>query len=38
MDYFTVYGNTFEEALEKLENVLIRCKEANFSKVMRNVL
>ena len=29
MDDFTVYGNTFEEALENLEKVLKRCKEAN---------
>jgi len=31
MDDFTVYGNTFEEALENLEKVLKRCKEANLS-------
>jgi len=31
MDYFTVYGNSFEEALKNLEKVLIRCKEANLS-------
>ena len=31
MDDFTVYGNTFEEALANLENVLKRCKEANLS-------
>ena len=31
MDEFTVYGNTFEEALENLEKVLKRCKEANLS-------
>ena len=31
MDDFTVYGNTFEEALENLERVLKRCKEANLS-------
>ena len=31
MDDFTVYGNTFEEALENLENFLKRCKEANLS-------
>jgi len=31
MDDFTVYGNCFEEALENLEKVLIRCKEANIS-------
>lgn len=31
MDEFTVYGNTFKEALENLEKVLIRCQEANLS-------
>ena len=31
MDDFTVYGNSFEEALENLEKVLKRCKEANIS-------
>jgi len=31
MDYFTVYGNTFEEALGNLEKVLIRCLETNLS-------
>lgn len=31
MDDFIVYGNSFEEALENLENVLLRCKEANIS-------
>jgi len=31
MDDFTVYGNTFEEALENLEKVLIICKETNLS-------
>ena len=31
MDDFTVYGNTFEEALEILEKVLKRCDEANLS-------
>lgn len=31
MDDFTVYGDTFEEAIENLEKVLIRCKEANLS-------
>ena len=31
MDDFTVYGNTFEEALENLEKVLKRCKETNLS-------
>eukprot|EP00253_Pinus_taeda_P002632 PITA_02632 len=29
MDDFTVYGDSFEEALENLEKVLIRCKETN---------
>eukprot|EP00253_Pinus_taeda_P014719 PITA_14719 len=31
MDDFTVYGDSFEEALENLEKVLIRCKETNLS-------
>ena len=31
MNDFTVYGNTFGEALENLEKVLIRCQEANIS-------
>ena len=31
MDDFTVYGNTFEEALANLEKVLKRCQEANLS-------
>ena len=31
MDDFTVYGSSFEEALENLEKVLIRCKETNLS-------
>jgi len=31
MDDFIVYGDTFEEAIENLENFLIRCKEENFS-------
>eukprot|EP00253_Pinus_taeda_P003091 PITA_03091 len=31
MDDFTVYGDSFEEALENLEKVLIRCKEINLS-------
>ena len=31
MDDFTVYGNTFEEALANLEEFLKRCKEANIS-------
>ena len=31
IDDFIVYGNYFEEALENLEKVLIRCKEANIS-------
>jgi len=31
MDDFTVYGNSFEEALENLEKVLIRCKGTNLS-------
>jgi hypothetical protein len=31
MDDFTVYGNTFKESLENLENVLIRCQEINLA-------
>eukprot|EP00253_Pinus_taeda_P013839 PITA_13839 len=31
MDDFTVYGDSFEEALENLEKVLIKCKETNLS-------
>ena len=31
MDEFTVYGNTYQEALENLEKVLIRCQEMNLS-------
>eukprot|EP00253_Pinus_taeda_P028720 PITA_28720 len=31
MDDFTVYGDSFEEALENLEKVLVRCKETNLS-------
>ena len=31
MDDFTVYGNSFEEALENLEEILKRCKETNLS-------
>ena len=31
MDDFTAYGNTFQEALENLEKVLIRCQETNLS-------
>ena len=30
---FILYGNTFEEVLEKLEKNHIRCKEANFSLI-----
>jgi len=30
MDDFTVYGNTFKEAIQILEKVLIRCQETNF--------
>ena len=33
MDDFTVYGNTFEEALENLGKVLIRCQEANLALI-----
>ena len=31
MDDFTIYGNTFGEALENLEKLLIRCLEANLA-------
>jgi len=31
MDDFTVYGDSFAEALENLEKILIRCKETNLS-------
>jgi hypothetical protein len=31
MDDFTTYGDEFDEALEKLEKTLIRCKESNVS-------
>lgn len=31
MDDFTVYGDTFSEALKNLEKVLIRCQESNLS-------
>jgi hypothetical protein len=31
MDDFTVYGNTYQEALDNLEKVLIRCQEMNLS-------
>jgi hypothetical protein len=31
MDEFTVYGNTYQEALDNLEKVLIRCQEMNLS-------
>eukprot|EP00253_Pinus_taeda_P004662 PITA_04662 len=31
MDDFTVYGDSFEEALDNLEKVLIRCTETNLS-------
>ena len=31
MDCFTAYGNTFQEALDNLEKVLIRCQETNLS-------
>ena len=33
IDDFTVYGNSFEEALENLEKFLIRCKEENLSLI-----
>jgi hypothetical protein len=31
MDNFTVYGDTFQEALDNLEKVLVRCQETNLS-------
>jgi hypothetical protein len=31
MDDFIVYGDTFQEVLNNLEKVLIRCQETNFS-------
>jgi hypothetical protein len=31
MDDFTVYGDDFQQALNNLEKVLIRCKETNLS-------
>ena len=31
MDDFTVYGNTYQEALDNLEKVLIRCQKMNLS-------
>ena len=31
MDDFTVYGNNFEESLQNLEKVLIRCQETNLA-------
>jgi hypothetical protein len=31
MDNFTIYGNTFEEAISNLEKVLIHCQESNLS-------
>ena len=31
MDDFTIYGNTYQEALDNLKKVLIRCQEMNVS-------
>jgi hypothetical protein len=31
MDDFTVYGDDFQQALDNLEKVLIRCRETNLS-------
>ena len=31
MDDFMAYGNTFQESLENLKKVLIRCQETNLS-------
>ena len=33
MDDFSVYGNTYDEALTNLEKVLIRCQETNLSLI-----
>ena len=31
MDDFTAYGNTFQESLDNIKKVLIRCQEMNLS-------
>ena len=31
MDDFTVYGDDFQQALDNLKKVLVRCKETNLS-------
>ena len=31
MDYFTAHANTFQESLDNLEKVLIRCQETKLS-------
>jgi hypothetical protein len=31
MDKFTVYGDGFQQALDNLEKVLIKCRETNIS-------
>jgi hypothetical protein len=31
MDDFTIYGDSFEEALKNIEKVLVRCQETNLS-------
>ena len=31
MDDFTIYGNNYEEALDNLEKILIRCQETNLA-------
>ena len=31
MDDFTAYGNTFQESLDNIEKVLIRCQETNLA-------
>jgi hypothetical protein len=33
MDDFTIYENTYQEALDNLEKVLIRCQEMNLSLI-----
>ena len=37
MDDFTAYGNTFQEALDNIQKVLIRCQETNLSGSTKNV-
>ena len=37
MEDFTVYGDTFQEALDKLEKVLVRCQETNLSLIHEKI-